>query len=448
MLRQAFLKVTGNNPKTAVVSLVLVANAFVWYIFLFDFMGSVASNRGVNDGFLPIVGINFLGVIASALLSSALKLKFQSRLKFLLVWMIVGVFLSPLPLILNVTTYSGLMIVALIMGAYFGFGFPTVMGFFSASTEAGNRAKLSGIVILLIGVAYPVLKTVVGSDAVLASLCLILWRLSGLVILVLLKPTEKITSQENNLSYKSIISNKSFLLYFIPWAMFSLVNDLTLPVVNNIFPSNLVFSPTMVENVLAGIFAVAFGFFADVKGRKRLILVGFVLLGLGYAALGFFPGNPVGFWFYTVSDGIAWGAFSAMFLLTIWGDIADKKDAEKFYILGFIPYLLSNFTRYSLGAYMVANVTESAVFSFASFFLFVAVLPLFYAPETLPEKHMKERELKNYLDKAKKIASKESEKKPKQEKTKDQEIETEAIEAKEGNSKEQDEARKLAEKYY
>lgn len=74
--------------------------------------------------------------------------------------------------------------------------------------------------------------------------------------------------------------------------------------------------------------------------------------------------------------------------------------------------------------------------------MFLAVLPLVYAPETLPEKHMKERELKNYLDKAKKIASKESEKKPKQEK------ETEAIEAKEENRKDQDEARKLAEKYY
>jgi hypothetical protein len=44
--------------------------------------------------------------------------------------------------------------------------------------------------------------------------------------------------------------------------------------------------------------------------------------------------------------------------------------------------------------------------------LFLAVLPLVYAPETLPEKHMKERELKNYLDKAKKSLQRNQRKNP------------------------------------
>jgi hypothetical protein len=44
--------------------------------------------------------------------------------------------------------------------------------------------------------------------------------------------------------------------------------------------------------------------------------------------------------------------------------------------------------------------------SIASFFLFLAVIPLFYAPETLPEKEIKERELKGYIEKAKKIKEK------------------------------------------
>jgi hypothetical protein len=42
-------------------------------------------------------------------------------------------------------------------------------------------------------------------------------------------------------------------------------------------------------------------------------------------------------------------------------------------------------------------------FSFASFFLFLAVIPLMYAPETLPEKTIKDRELKSYLEKAQKV---------------------------------------------
>jgi hypothetical protein len=42
----------------------------------------------------------------------------------------------------------------------------------------------------------------------------------------------------------------------------------------------------------------------------------------------------------------------------------------------------------------------------ASSFLFLAILPLLYAPETLPEKKIKERELKEYLKKASKMKEK------------------------------------------
>jgi hypothetical protein len=148
-------------------------------------------------------------------------------------------------------------------------------------------------------------------------------------------------------------------------------------------------------------------------------------------------------------DGTAWGFLLVLFILTIWGDLSYGESSDKYYALGVMPFFVLKFLDLTVGSYIYTSLNNSsALFSFGAFFLFLAVLPLIYAPETLPEKHMKERELKNYLDKAKKIASKESEKKPKQEKTKDQEKETVAIEEKEENSKEQEEARKLAEKYY
>ncbi len=59
----------------------------------------------------------------------------------------------------------------------------------------------------------------------------------------------------------------------------------------------------------------------------------------------------------------------------------------------------------------------ATIFSFASVFLFLAVLPLIYAPETLPEKLMKDRDLKSYVEKAKKKAQKESGKVNKKDKT-------------------------------
>ena len=42
-------------------------------------------------------------------------------------------------------------------------------------------------------------------------------------------------------------------------------------------------------------------------------------------------------------------------------------------------------------------------FSLASFFLFVAVMPLVFAPETLPEKKIELRRLKKFADEATRI---------------------------------------------
>jgi hypothetical protein len=56
--------------------------------------------------------------------------------------------------------------------------------------------------------------------------------------------------------------------------------------------------------------------------------------------------------------------------------------------------------------YPYISIEPYAAFSFASFFLFLAVLPLMYAPETLPQKNIEQRQLKGYIEKAKKVSEK------------------------------------------
>ena len=75
-----------------------------------------------------------------------------------------------------------------------------------------------------------------------------------------------------------------------------------------------------------------------------------------------------------------------------------------------MPFFISKYLQLILGNYVTSGILPEALFSFIAFFLFLAVLPLVYAPETLPAKTMKDRELKNYIEKAKKIAQKEEEK--------------------------------------
>jgi len=434
----------GISSSMAAINIVLVANALVWYLCIFNFLKTAATQRFTGNDVIIIVGVNLLGLVLAALLGSRVIQKFERRLVFLTYWMLAGLALSPLPLLINSTAFEGLIVISTVIGIYFGIGLPILMGYFAATTKTENRARLGGIIILINGIGFPLLSLLATTDALLTSVALTIWRLAGLIILVLLKTQEESTSKQSTPAFGAIISNKSFLLYFFPWLAFSLVNDLSFPVLNNFFQSGFLSVSSTVATALAGIFALFIGFFADYVGRKRLILFGFALLGLGYAALGLFPGNSFSWWFYVCADGIAWGSFTTLFLMTLWGDLASGQNSEKYYILGFLPYLLSNFTRVSIGQYVANTVTnEVAVFSFASFFLFAAVLPIFLAPETLPEKAMKDRDLKSYLDKAKKIVEKEEKQKKDTKKTS---LESEP--EKEENAEEYDEARKLAEKYY
>ncbi len=409
---KGFTERLGTTPKVAAVAIILVANAFVWYTCAFSFLADTVTNMVINMDLsiaesAVIFGINFVGIILSAFLGSFLISKYKRRMNFLLYWMSAGIIFSLLPIVINSTSFTGLMVLAISLGVYFGLGMPICMGYYSAATETGNRARLSGMIILSIGIGFFLLKSIGGADAVRIALGLLTWRSLGLAFLVFLKPKEKPIDQKSRLSYRAIISNKPFLLYFVPWLMFSLVNDLAFPANQNLFPETFISFSTMLENLLAGIVAVIGGFFADSIGRKRLTLTGFALLGLGYAILGLVPNYSLGWWFYITVDGIAWGIFSTIFLVTVWGDLAQGQSSEKYYVLGSLPYLLSNFTRISVVSYGAAAVSDMvAVFSFAAFFLFLAVLPLVYAPETLPEKTMKKLELRKYVEKAQKEAEK------------------------------------------
>jgi len=225
--------------------------------------------------------------------------------------------------------------------------------------------------------------------------------------------------------------------------MFSLINDLASQVISNSFsgfPSFFSQNYLIFTNILAGICAVAFGYLADKKGRKRLALVGFALLGIGYAALGLFNANYAVAWFYACTEGIAWGAFTMLFITTLWGDISQGNNGEKYYLLGVLPYLFSVFAGDAIGAYIAQNnlLSETTVFSFAAFFLFAATLPLFYAPETLPDKVIKDMDIMSYVEKAKKKADKDGRKINNENKPKSP---TEV-------DKSYEEAKKIAEKYY
>jgi MFS family permease len=455
MLLSQFTKKFGSNLTNASVSTFLLANAFVWYLSAFKFLQDTASSKGLtNDSLIFVVGLNFVVFAFSAFIGVFLIDRFKKRTTLIKYWLFAGIFVSFLFSIVDLADFASLMVLSGVIGAYFGLGMPTFAGFFAACTEPKNRAKFGGIAILLIVLAFPTITLVGVSEAYLTSSILAIWLLLGLMFLTYFKLPDKMAESKDHISYRSVFSNKTFLLYIIPWLMFSLVNDLAAQTIANYFSGfpqyfSGNYNYIVIENVLAGGCAVAFGLLADKKGRKRLALIGFALLGVGYAALGLFNGDYLVAWFYVCTDGIAWGAFTMLFITTIWGDIAQEKNSEKYYVLGVLPYLCSTFAGAAIGTYLSQILaSEGTVFSFASFFLFAATLPLFYAPETLSDKIIRNRDLNNYVSKALEKVKKETAKNQKNpQKTETQENET-AEEKTEDLSPQDIEARKLAEKYY
>jgi MFS family permease len=435
---------------TALVSTFLLVNALVWYLSAFKFLQDAMSIKGFSsDLALLIVGLNFFTFVVSAFSSTWLMDRFlKNRNKLLKYWVLLGILVSSTFFFTNLMSFVGVALLASIIGAYFGLGMPVVFGYFAACTEQKNRAKFGGIVILLMVITVPTITILGDLEAYLPPITLMVWLAISLTLLKTKAPESKL-EPKNKVSYRSVLSNRSFLLYIIPWLMFSLINELASQVIANSFsgfPAFFSQSNVIITNVIAGICAMVFGFLADKKGRKRLALIGFSLLGIGYAALGLFNGNYAVAWFYTCADGIAWGAFTMLFLTTLWGDIAQGSNGEKYYLLGVLPYLFSTFLGEPMGAYLAQNnlVSETTVFSFAAFFLFAATLPLFYAPETLSEKVLKDMDLMSYVEKAKKKAESETKKPGKKPQPKEEPEEPKAPE----DDSNYEEARKLAEKYY
>ena len=440
-------KKLGSDSKNAIIGTFLVANAFVWYLSTLKFLEAGLTNNASNS-LLLVISVNIICLALTALWVTLSINKFKHRLTFMKYWIFAGLLISALFAVLDSPNFLSALIVSAILGIYFGLGMPICMGYFSAMTKPENRAKSSAIIILLIGFGFPILTSIAPTQTILIAIALTSWRFLALISLFILKPSEKIAETKNTISYRTVITNKTFLLYLIPWFMFVLINDLTMNI-NSSLSHTLGGNYLIIENVLSGISAVVCGLLADKKGRKRIAVVGFALLGIGYAALGIFNAAYFAAWFYICADGIAWGAFSMLFIITLWGDIAQEKNSEKYYFLGVLPYLFSNFIGLSLGTVVSTLIgNEGTIFSFASFFLFIAILPLAYAPETLSDRIIKNIELNSYVNKALEKVKKESMKKQKNQAEITSETSEIVAAVSENLSPQEVEAMKLAEKYY
>jgi len=386
-------------------SIFLVLNSFVWYVITYVVFSTIVNGLElIETEKLSLFATYFLGVAVSAIFGS--KFFPRARVKFLYLWLFMG---AAATLLLITVSSNGMwvnVLFALFLGVSIGIGLPSCLSFFADSTSIENRGFVGGIIWSGVGFTVLFLLFLVSMfgrwEAVVA---LTIWRVfGGFTFMFLTRQHEKFGVQKSP-SYLELVRKRDVLLYLFPWIMFSLINFAEVPLLERVFGAESFTFVGLVEFVFIGIFASVGGIIADVVGRKRVVITGFVMLGIEYAALSVFYDSPVALYLFMTLDGITWGLFFSVFFMAIWGDLGEGYEKEKYYTLGGLPFLLANFVSILIRPYASA-ISPTAAFSFASFFLFLAVLPLMYAPETLPEKKIKERELKEYVEKAKKIKEK------------------------------------------
>jgi MFS family permease len=427
-------------------SILIVLNSFVWYILTYAVFSSIVNGLNLLETEkLGLFITYFVGIAIMAIIGS--KLFTRARTKSLDIWLFMGVIAT---LLLTVISSDNILADALLVfffGASVGIGLPSCLSYFADSTSVENRGLVGGIIWSTVGFTVLIFAFLMSPLGQLETIfALSVWRLSGGIgFLVLNRKHTNPVSQKSH-SYLQLIRKREVLLYLFPWVMFSLINFAEAPILEEVFGTSFFAFVQLVESAFVGIVAIVGGIIADFAGRKRIVIAGFVMLGIEYAALSAFSNSQAALYLFLILDGITWGLLVSVFFTVIWGDLGENYAKEKYYTLGGLPYLLGNFVYILIKPY-ASGVPAVAAFSFASFFLFLAVIPLMYAPETLPEKTMKDRDLKSYTEKALKQAQKEAEKRQKENPAKAT-IENEKRKEEPEETPEDEEARKLAEKYY
>jgi MFS family permease len=388
--------------------LIVVVNAFSWYFPLYLFFQNISEKFQIEPTFLlATFGVHCAAAVGFAVVGTALVKKISSRDTFLSVWMFIGIIASVLMVTLETSNTAYILLVSSLLGASLGLGFPSCLAYFGDHSTVENRGWLAGITFLASCLCMFFIGFILNFSTIVAgALILATWRGIGLFLFLLARPKEDYRKENLvGVSYRSVLLDRSLLLYLVPWTMFCLINFLEAPVLTLFLGEDFSSFVPISEYGIGGFVALIGGWFADSVGRKRVIIFGFIMLGIGYALLGLFQDIILSWYLYIIVDGVAWGIFSLMFYLVIWSELAETRNKEKYYLIGVLPFLIASYIQILFTPY-AGEVDVSAAFSLASFFLFIAVLPLLYAPETMPQKKIELRRLRKFAEDAKKSKEK------------------------------------------
>jgi len=389
----------------------LLFNSLSWYFLGLIVVEKIANAFGGASLENMVLGLAYpISIIIAGLIGATFFTKMHTT-KFFSIWVFSGIFAALLPAVPLATSFPASIIFVLFIGSSLGIGMPLCLSYFATSVPSGKRGKSGGIVFLCTSLIAPLISlTIINYSLDLISSVMVFasWRAWSLLILPSIPEdmhfeTDIIRSK----SLFSILGEKNFRLYFIAWLMFSLVDSFETLVIG---PEILQISPIIrfLEPLIAGISALFAGIFSDWIGRKRIMIFGFVSLGIAYAILGISHDITMGhipgqiYTFFFIVEGVAIGLLWVLFTIVLWSDMP-RFGREKYYAVGETPMFLTQVISLLSAPLLTSLIDTSPIFTLAAVFLFISVVPLLFARETLPVKNIQGRQLKTYTEEALKL---------------------------------------------
>lgn len=387
------------SSRKFLAAILLNSGTLAWFFLFIIFMPDIFEAITPND---PLWSAHQTGEILFyafavlwSIIGSVIAVRI-SRRKLLITSILLGTFSMILVAIFQGTFFAA--IYSFFLGMSLGLGLPSSMALIGDYTDVEERARVSGTVILgTFVIAFATIGVIGIFDLGIlgAVLLMAIVRLTSIFALV----CDKCDGEGQKLTEKTRLPSgtyREFFFYLIPWVMFSITSCLA----SNLIPAGME-SPTM--TTLRYVFIAVFGFMsgvvADRFGRKLPIIFGLIVLASSFVLLGFFGVSETTVTIYLAISGMAWGLFFVVFL-AVPGDLSVSGSREKFYGIG---YILPISILFGFSSVPVPKIfppgSESSFSQILSLITFLSIIPVLRAKETLPELKIRERRLKEHIEK-------------------------------------------------
>ena len=368
-------------------------NTLTWfYVCMSAAIQVVSAETGGN---LHLISLLNVFAALSAVVSGVVRLRLRGLANDLLI-LLEGFLTALIPLSIHLRVSALPLCYAL--SFMLGWELPGCFSLFGRQTRIEERGRIACFAFIpilfatfLVRLAFTSLEMILLAMAVWRLLYIPIFRFVGLPTTWRAEEPRRVFPMTVTLSYLS------------SWFMFGAIDRYSLLAITHTHGLNILnFMRTL--SLCAGVVgALIGGFIVDLLGRRPSSLLGFVGLGIAYTLLSINPHGIGHLIVYSVLDGLTWGLLTLTYTFVVWGDLSPKRPVmERYYALGFAAYLLSSIPVDLLGEVLV-EIPLNMAFSVSAFFLFLAVLPLWSAPETVPSEVFEHRRLRAYIRKAKRM---------------------------------------------